>query len=210
VREILQAMRDTDSRTLLDVCCGTGRAVKVALDQGYDATWIDVSPHLLGIARRELGIPERRLILGDATSLPFPDGAFDVCCILGALHHTAMPIKLVSEMIRVTRNAIVISDEANGLCGGIKQVLIGLGIFDPVYRLLFRRPPRSHRRMGLSDRDGPTYAFSIEEIIPMLKSQFQGFKCLTFYRVGTRQICSYKLPRLFARQGVLTVKTKRV
>ena len=38
VREILQTMKDLDARSVLDVCCGTGRAVRAALDSGYAAT----------------------------------------------------------------------------------------------------------------------------------------------------------------------------
>lgn len=209
VNEILRTLRNTNSRTLLDVCCGTGRALKAALDDGYEATGIDASAQLLEIGKKEMGIPENRLILGDATSLPFPDQAFDVTCVLGALHHTAMPTKLVSEMIRVTKTAMIISDEGNHIPGGIKQILVELGIFNPLYRLLFRREPRQNRRLGVTEGDGPAFVFSIEEIIPMLKNHFVDFKCLTFYRFGNFQYCSYRVPRLFARNGVITVTTRK-
>lgn len=209
VREVLQLMRETDSRTALDVCCGTGRAVKALLDEGYDATGIDFSPEMLAVGVRESGIPEERMKQGDATALPFPDQSFDVTCVLGALHHTARPTQLISEMLRVSRKGIVVSDELNRLSGGLKQILISAGIFAPVYRLLFRREPRQHRRMSTSDEDGPTYVFTAEEIIPLLKSEFDDFKCLTFYSFGHKQICSYHLPRLFAKHGVISVKTKK-
>ena len=116
-----------------------------------------------------------------------------------------MPRVVIAEMMRVAKNAIVVSDEANGLSGGIKSILVRLGLFAPIYRLLFRRPPRQHRRQLNSDGDGPTFVFSIEEIIPQLKSRFSNFKCLTFYRIGPWQICSYHFPRIFAQQGVITV-----
>lgn len=205
VREIIRTMQEIQGKTLLDVGCGTGRGVRAALDLGFDAVGLDISADLLAIGQKELSIPTERLIHGDATNLPFPDRHFDVSCILGALHHTAQPQKIIAEMIRVTRKAIIVSDEANHLSGGMKQVLLKLGLFNVVYRLLFRRPPRTTRRQAESEQDGPTFIFSIEEIIPTLKSHFPRFRCLTFYRFGRYQICSYRLPRLFAKQGIVVV-----
>src|SRR5262245_22646669 len=54
VREILRTMKDLNAASLLDVCCGTGRAIRAALDAGYSATGIDVSPSLIEIANTEL------------------------------------------------------------------------------------------------------------------------------------------------------------
>jgi ubiquinone/menaquinone biosynthesis C-methylase UbiE len=208
VRDILAVMQQTGSKTLLDVCCGTGRAIKAALDKGYQASGVDACGDLLEIGRREFGIPAENLREADATQLPFPDNSFDVVCILGALHHTAMPHQVVSELIRVSRHAIVISDEANHLFGGVKSILLRLGLFEPLYRLVFRRPPRQSRRLVVSESDGPSFVFTIEEIIPMLRERFAHFKCRTFYRAGKFQISSFYFPRLFARQGVITVFQK--
>ena len=208
VREIVSLMKQTGSKTLLDACCGTGRAVRAALDCGFEATGLDASPQLLDIAKREMGIPESRLVLGDATRLPYPDSSFDVCSVLGALHHCARPEAIIMELIRVSRRGIVVSDDGNGLWGGMKQILIRLGMFEPVYRAVFRREPRKHRRMGVSETDGPTYVFSAEEIIPILRPRFRHFRCLTFYRMWNFQVRSYWLPRLFARHCVISVRDK--
>jgi ubiquinone/menaquinone biosynthesis C-methylase UbiE len=208
LKEIHSVLRDTGSRTFLDICCGTGRAVRSVLDQGYIAVGIDASHELLQIANSQHGIPAAQLVKGDATQLPFPDEAFDVVCILGALHHTAMPHKLVSEAIRVSRKAIVISDEGNHFYGGMKQTLIRMGIFEPVYRAIFRRPPRTTRRMYVSLTDGPTYVFSMEEVIPSLRKHFADFRTLTFYTIAGRQFCSSRFPRIFARHVVVTAKGK--
>ena len=208
VDEVISVLRTTGSNTLLDVCCGTGRAVKAAIDNGYQATGVDISDELLSIGKKELGIPEKTLVQADATRLPFPDESFDIACILGALHHTAMPRLIISEMIRVSRVGLVISDEANGLSGGIKKLLVRLGVFKPIYRLIFRREPRQHRREFELPGDGPRFAFTIEEVLPLLKSEFLKFKCLTFYSLRRRQIHSYYLPRLFAKHGIVTVWNK--
>lgn len=204
VQEILSLMKEVRAKSLLDVCCGTGRATQAALAAGYEARGIDISPELLEIAHRELKIPSTLLDRGDATQLPYADGSFDVACILGALHHTARPRLVVSELLRVARYGIVISDAANTLSGGIKALLTRAGIFEPVYRAIFRRAPRTARRRSESDSDGPTFYFSIEEIIPLVKAHFPEFKCLTFYRLGGRDFCSYRFSRLFARQGIVS------
>jgi SAM-dependent methyltransferase len=185
-------MQEVDGKTLLDVGCGTGRGVRAALDMGYDAVGLDISPRLLEIAHKELAIPEHRLIQGDATNLTFPDRHFDVTCILGALHHSAQPLRIIEEMIRVTKKAMVISDEGNHLTGGIKQVLLRLGI-KPVL-MLFRRPPRTNRRAVDSEQDGPAFVFSIEEIIPTLKLHFPRFRCLTFIGLPQRRFSSSGFP----------------
>jgi len=205
VREMLALMTKLRAKTLLDVCCGTGRAVQAALTAGFDARGIDVSKDMIEAGIRDLRLPAARLEVGDATQLPYPDRSFDVACVFGALHHTAKPRALVSEMLRVARLGVVISDQANGLCGGSKALLVRMGIFEPVYRLIFRRPPRTHRRQGDSDTDGPAFMFSIDEVIPPVTARFPNSKCLTFYRFGNKlQVCSYYFPRLFASQAVFS------
>jgi ubiquinone/menaquinone biosynthesis C-methylase UbiE len=203
VHELLNLMNSIGAKSILDVCCGTGRATKAMLDAGYSAKGIDLSEELIARGVDELKIPVDCLEVGDATRLPYDDNTFDVTCILGALHHTARPNNVIAEMIRVSRMGILISDEGNHLSGGIKSLLISLGIFNPLYRLIFRREPRQSRRMCDSDSDGPTFVFSVEEIIPAVRNEFPKLKTLTFYRAGKFQTCSFHYPRLFARQCIV-------
>lgn len=203
VQELLNLMNTIGATSVLDVCCGTGRATRAMLDAGYSAKGIDLSEELIARGVEELKIPADCLEAGDATRLPYGDKTFDVACILGALHHTARPNNVIAEMIRVSRLGVLISDEGNHLSGGIKSLLISLGVFDPLYRLVFRREPRQTRRMCDSDGDGPTFVFSVEEIIPAVRDEFPKLKTLTFYRVGKLQTCSFHYPRLFAKQCVV-------
>lgn len=210
VREVLKLLAENKNQSLLDVCCGTGRCVRAALDAGYDAQGIDLSPDLLKIAETELKIPKERLHCGDAAKLPFDDQSFDITCVMGALHHSAIPQSIIDEMLRVTRKAVIISDEANHMHRGVKSVLVKLGIFDVVYRIIFRKPRRPGRRLITSDSDGPTFDFSVEEIMPSVQASFAQIKCLTFYRFFGVQICAYWFPRLFARQCVIIAQKKRL
>lgn len=209
VRGLIALVKDRNHKTVLDVCCGTGRALKVCLDQGIDAHGVDVSQELIDQGVREWNLPPNRFTCGDATKLPFPDESFDVSCVLGALHHCAIPHRIVEEMIRVTRHAIIISDEGNHLHLGIKTILQKLGLFELVYRLAFRRPPRTERRAVNSSEDGPAYIFSTNEILPLITSRFHACQTYQFYRLGDFQVASRYFPRLFARNLVVIAESKR-
>jgi len=203
VRQVLRTMTEKKLPTLLDVCCGTGRCISAALAAGFDARGLDASPDLLQVGIQQFGLPQDRLHCADATKMPFPDKSFDVACILGALHHSALPLDVVRETIRVTRHAIIISDEANHLHGMVRSVLKRLGIFRPVYRAIFRREPRTERRLIVTEGDGPTFDFTIEEIVPILEQHFRKLRSRSFVRIGHRQFQLAWLPRFFATQAVV-------
>ncbi|MST93999.1 MAG: class I SAM-dependent methyltransferase [Pedosphaera sp.] len=86
-RAALGLLAANPGASLLDICCGSGRCIRAALDAGHDAHGVDISAEMLAIAEKELKIPPERLRCGDATKLPYPDNAFDFSCVLGALHH---------------------------------------------------------------------------------------------------------------------------
>jgi len=114
-----------------------------------------------------------------------------------------VPERIISEMLRVTRYAVVVSDSGNNFHGGVRQILKRLGVFKPVYQMVFRRPPRTLRRRIDSEGDGPTFDFSIEEIAPMIAAVFPKVKRYQFYRLGGTRFFSRFYPKIFARQVVL-------
>src|SRR5260370_33947635 len=46
----------------------------------------------------------------DGSSLPFPDGCFDVCLFVDVLHHTPDPAILLREAVRVSRSFVLLKD----------------------------------------------------------------------------------------------------
>src|SRR5216684_3124032 len=46
----------------------------------------------------------------DGSSLPFPDGAFEVCLFVDVLHHTQDPAVLLREAVRVSRSFVLLKD----------------------------------------------------------------------------------------------------
>lgn len=87
-------------RTILDIGIGTGRLSKPLQDFGIDVTGVDLSVKMLEKAK-EKGI--RRLVIGDATNLPFHNKSFDVSIAVHVFHLVENRRKMMAEASRVTR-----------------------------------------------------------------------------------------------------------
>jgi len=86
---------------ILDAAGGTGRITLPLAKMGYSVTLCDISPGMLGVARRKLlreGVLDRVQILEcDVRKLRFPDESFDfVLCWNGVM-------KAAGELVRVTK-----------------------------------------------------------------------------------------------------------
>lgn len=102
--EIRRTMGRLALRDVLDICCGTGRQVRLLTESGMRGVGIDRSPSMLQKARsmsREL-IP---FLLGDARNLPFRDSSFDGALLSFALHENEPDMwrPMVREATRVLR-----------------------------------------------------------------------------------------------------------
>lgn len=114
---VARAMADLGARgEVLDVPCGAGRLTDVLLDRAENAVCADVSPAMLGHARRALREPiaDGRVELARATvgALPFRDEAFDSVLCRRLLHHMAersVRVRALSELGRVARRGVVAS-----------------------------------------------------------------------------------------------------
>jgi SAM-dependent methyltransferase len=89
----------------LDVGCGTGVLATRLADLGYQITGLDPSRRMLEhLVRSRADIPT---VVGDGTSLPFPDGTFALTYCVAVMHHVAereAVRKTLMEMARVTRS----------------------------------------------------------------------------------------------------------
>ncbi len=96
------ALRAADvhaGQRILDVACGTGIVARAALDRGCTVAGVDLNAGMLEVAR---GLaPGAEFFEGSASSLPFPDDAFDAAIMQFALMYVPDRPLALAEMRRV-------------------------------------------------------------------------------------------------------------
>lgn len=105
------AIAEKQYESLLDVGCGTGRALVYLQSACPALRTVGVEPvQALRQVALEKGLAEHQLIAGDGYHLPFDDQSFDCVSAFGVLHHIEQPEQVISEMFRVAKRAVFISD----------------------------------------------------------------------------------------------------
>jgi SAM-dependent methyltransferase len=105
----------------LDVGCGTGALTGAVLELAdpEHVTAIDPSSGFVGHARAAAGSAPATFLEGDAQSLPFGDGGFDVTVSGLVINFVPEPHRALSEMARTTRAggtvALYVWDYAEGM-----------------------------------------------------------------------------------------------
>jgi SAM-dependent methyltransferase len=88
---------------VLDVGCGTGWLGRALVDQGWSVSGVDLSQRMLARARQRFPV-----VRGDATRLPFRDGAFDAAVVSAVLDFVPDPAAVLREARRVARQRVVV------------------------------------------------------------------------------------------------------
>jgi|YNPNPStandDraft_1061719.scaffolds.fasta_scaffold09702_3 demethylmenaquinone methyltransferase/2-methoxy-6-polyprenyl-1,4-benzoquinol methylase len=109
---------------VLDLCCGTGDMALASEKRGLSVIGLDGDTAILSAAREKLH--RARLVLADATSLPFKDGSFDSVTVAWGIRNIPNRQKALSEAVRVLRP------------GGRYIVLESVMPTNPAVRFLFR------------------------------------------------------------------------
>jgi SAM-dependent methyltransferase len=93
---------------ILEIGVGEGVVMARVRERFPDATIIglDLPDHSLADEWRELGLS---CLFGDATSLPFADGTFDLVLAIEVLEHVPNPDRALSELERVGTGALIAS-----------------------------------------------------------------------------------------------------
>lgn len=96
---------------VLDVACGTGRMLPEVFSNKKEIDYfgLDTSENMTNVLKqkaREKGIEKKvKIVLGDATKIPFEDNSFDLVYSFHLLWHIPQEEqeKIIKEMLRVTK-----------------------------------------------------------------------------------------------------------
>ena len=151
-----------DIKSVLDIGAGTGRTIDFLKHQHPHLIVVGIEP-VAALRQKgyEKGIEKAALIDGDGNNLTFKDNAFDLVCEFAVLHHVPQPAVMVSEMLRVSKKAIFISDSNNFGQGGFlsrsfKQALNAVGLWQT-----FNYIRTGGKNFQISEGDGLYYSYSI-------------------------------------------------
>jgi SAM-dependent methyltransferase len=116
------------------------------------------------------GLSADELVDGDAQNLSYADGEFDLVCEFAALHHIPDPQRAVSEMLRVAKKAIFISDANNFGQGSplarlVKQIIDSVGLW-PLANYIKTRG----KGYIVTEGDGVSYSYSVFNQYAQIKS----------------------------------------
>jgi SAM-dependent methyltransferase len=159
---LIGLIKQVEVKSILDVGAGTGRLVQFVRSQDLDVDVIGLEPSK---SLREVGFKKgvkiNELVDGDAMDLTYDDGSFDLVCATGALHHIPDPRRAISEMIRVSRKAILVSDGNNFGQGGffarsLKQCIDLIRLWKA-----FDYVRTKGKGYHVSEGDGVYYSYSI-------------------------------------------------
>ena len=163
-RQRLLELLDGCSGKLLDVGCGPGVMAQEMLDKGFDFWGVDAAPAMIDEARQRFTDHEQaHFSVADATSLPYPDGFFDIVTCIGVLDHADNHNAAIKEMTRVLQpgGTLVISfPNAVGPYAAWKGLVFypAVALVRPVvYRLLRRLPLPSLYHRGFDIKSVVSY-----------------------------------------------------
>ncbi|MFC1850590.1 methyltransferase domain-containing protein [candidate division CSSED10-310 bacterium] len=100
------------NKTILSFGCGGGMDAEFFWQKGALVGGLDISHTYLQIAQKRFA--DRQVdfetICCDAEDVPIQSESFDICYAFDALHHCPDPYRVIEEMIRISREAIIIME----------------------------------------------------------------------------------------------------
>lgn len=149
--------------SVLDVGCGTGRALR-HFRQHHPAMklhGIEPVAELVDVAIAKHGVPAESIRVGRGEQLPFADQSVDAVCEFGILHHVERPADVVAEMLRVARKAVFISDSNRFGQGRVPTRWLKLGLYKAGLWKAVNLVHTRGRGYHMSEGDGLSYSYSV-------------------------------------------------
>ena len=160
--QIAAMARDLQVTSILDVGCGTARAIEQFAGElpGVRLCGMDFSFEMLEQGRNK-NIPRADLVQSDGYHLPLRDASFDAVCEFALLHHVRHPNLVVAEMCRVAKKAVFLSDHNRYGQGSLPERLLklalrGVGLMD--FAFYIRTGGKGY---AISEGDGLSYSYSV-------------------------------------------------
>jgi ubiquinone/menaquinone biosynthesis C-methylase UbiE len=125
-RTIAQALRDLPPGKALDVGGGHGQLVDLLRGLGWDVTVHGTDPQCEQNLRGLHGKKDCAYLQGDLFHLPVADRAFDLVIAVRLISHVEDWPRLVAEMCRVARAAVVIDYPSTSGLNALTPLLFGL------------------------------------------------------------------------------------
>jgi len=91
-----------EGRRMLEIGCGTGHWTNFFSELGLEVFGVDLSLGMMRVAQSKR-IVRARFALADASSLPFPNGSFDVGCAITTLEFVSDAQAVLEEFARCVR-----------------------------------------------------------------------------------------------------------
>jgi ubiquinone/menaquinone biosynthesis C-methylase UbiE len=114
-QRFVTALGEAIRGSVLDVACGPGILSAAIAKAARDVVAFDLTPQMLKKAAQRCaraGVHNVTFREGNATALPFANGAFDAVVTRLSVHHFDRPSRVMSEIFRVLRpgGSFVIAD----------------------------------------------------------------------------------------------------
>ena len=107
-RIVLDWLRHWPGASILDVGGGHGQLALPLARAGFAVTVLGSAGVCIKRIEREVNVGLIKFMVGDLIALPYPDKSFDVVVSIRLLPHcTAWP-KLIAELCRVTKSAVIV------------------------------------------------------------------------------------------------------
>lgn len=100
---VLERLAVGPETAVLDVGCGSGVFVELAIRRGAEVAGLDAAPGLVEFARRR--VPQAELEIGELEALPYVDGTFDLVTGFNSFQYAAEPRAGLREAARVKKPA---------------------------------------------------------------------------------------------------------
>jgi ubiquinone/menaquinone biosynthesis C-methylase UbiE len=160
---ILAMLRMLRVRSVLDVGTASGRTLRTLKTAIPELFICGIEPvgALVDEAVARGNTESGPVIQGAGDALPFADNSFEAVCEFAILHHVTDPRRVVGEMLRVAKKAIILSDSNRFGQGPMLLRLMKFTLYKLKLWNAFNYLRTSGRGYQITEGDGLAYSYSV-------------------------------------------------